>query len=152
MQFKDYPLCEESMGLYLPTPFFKAYPLQTVYEDERKQERDMEYLKSMYPYAAREIIPLVEDECDKQEYEGSMMFDECPDKLMLRNMRNRIYGQVKHLEGQEDTAKGSVRSMAIPDARRRRPGENWLPDLIDVLLFNEIARRRCRHRRCRRYY
>lgn len=149
MQFKDYPLCEENMGLYLPTPFFKAYPLQAVFEDERMQDRDMEYLKSMYPYAAREIIPLVEDECDKMEYEGSMMFDECPDKLMLRRIRNRICDQVKYLDEDED---GTVKTMALGNNRSRPPRETWLPDLVDVLLFQELNRRRCRHRRCRRYY
>lgn len=148
MQYNDYPFSDDNMGLYLPTPFFKAYPLQTVYDDERRQERDADYFKSMYPNAAREIIPYVEDECDRMEYEGSMMFDECPDKLMLRRIRNRIYDNVKQLEDGDE----GLTSMELDRSRRRRGQDNWLPDLIDVLLFHEMYKRRCRHRRCKRFY
>lgn len=56
MQYNDYPFSDDNMGLYLPTPFFKAYPLQTVYDDERRQERDADYFKSMYPNAARRLF------------------------------------------------------------------------------------------------
>ena len=39
-------------------------------------ERDMERMKQMYPDKAKKVQRYVEDECDKMEYEGSMMFDE----------------------------------------------------------------------------
>lgn len=90
----------------------------------------------------------MEDECDRMEYEGSMMFDECPDKLMLRRIRNRIYDNVKQLEDGDE----GLTSMELDRGRRRRGQDNWLPDLIDVLLFHEMYKRRCRHRRCKRFY
>lgn len=38
----------------------------------------------------RKVQELVEEECDKMEYEGSLMFDEYPDRLMLRQICKRI--------------------------------------------------------------
>ncbi|MDE5873164.1 MAG: hypothetical protein K2H07_04555, partial [Lachnospiraceae bacterium] len=41
--------------------------------DERELEADREYLMQMYPAKARLIMVMVEDECDKLEFEGSPM-------------------------------------------------------------------------------
>ena len=68
-----------------------AYPMQNVYLEELEYERDMQKLKDLYPKEVKSIQALVEEECDKMEYEGSLMFDEYPDKLMLRQIVNRIY-------------------------------------------------------------
>ena len=35
-------------------------------------------MKSMYPMSAKKILPYVEEECDRMEYEGSMIYDEYP--------------------------------------------------------------------------
>ena len=72
-------------------PFYMAYPMQNVYLEELEYERDMQKLKDLYPKEVKSIQALVEEECDKMEYEGSLMFDEYPDKLMLRQIVNRIY-------------------------------------------------------------
>ena len=71
-------------------PFYMAYPMQTVYMEEMEYARDLEKLKGMYPKEVRSIQELVEDECDKMEYEGSLMFDEYPDKVMLDRIIKRI--------------------------------------------------------------
>ena len=46
-----------------------AYPMPFSYDDERTERMDFEYLKSMYPDAAKRIMPYVEEECDRMEYE-----------------------------------------------------------------------------------
>ena len=33
-------------------PYYMVYPMPFVYDDERIEERDMEYMKSLYPDAA----------------------------------------------------------------------------------------------------
>lgn len=68
-----------------------AYPMQTVYMEELEYARDLEKLKGMYPKEVRSIQEMVEDECDKMEYEGSLMFDEYPDRLMVNRIVKRIY-------------------------------------------------------------
>lgn len=75
-------------------PFYIAN--QQMGEDwEAQEEQDFEYMKEMYPQSAKEIQAKVEEECDKLEYDGSIMFDEYPDKTLIRAICDRIYDQLK---------------------------------------------------------
>ena len=48
---------------------------------------------------------------------------------------------------------GRCRNCQDRDGRRDRRGDkNRLGDFIQVLLLDEMHRRRCRHRRCRRFW
>ena len=160
-------------------PFYMAYPMQNIYLEEMEYVRDMEKLKEMYPKEVRDIQRLVEDECDKMEYEGSMMFDETPDRLMLARIVDRIYDGVAgrnmaetydfeaeqyegHMQAEELPMEGARMERWRPEMMPPRPGrrpserrrhrDNDLENLIRVLLFNEMHQRRCRHRRCRRWW
>ena len=79
-------------------PFYMTYPMQNIFLEEAEYERDMERLKNMYPQDVRNVQRMVEEECDKMEYEGSMMFDESPDRLMLRQICDRIYQRLMEEE------------------------------------------------------
>ena len=57
-------------------PYYMAYPMPLLYDDDRIARRDLDYMKSLYPAAAKRLIPYIEEECDRLEYEGSMMYDE----------------------------------------------------------------------------
>ena len=59
-----------------------------------EMDEDYEYLKYMYPKITRDILTLIDEECDKMEYDGSLMFDETPDRLMLHQIMDRIYDAV----------------------------------------------------------
>ena len=72
-------------------PFYMAYPIRNVYMTEMEYERDRERMNQLYPKEAKDLQKFVEDECDKLEYEGSMMFDEYPDRVMLKMICDRIY-------------------------------------------------------------
>ncbi len=204
-------------------PFYMAYPMQNVYLEELEYERDMQKLKDLYPKEVKSIQALVEEECDKMEYEGSLMFDEYPDKLMLRQIVNRIYdgatGSQMNIQGFEASpyeAEQYESEQYVPEqyedkagkeddmqaeelplegklvGQGRPPGQGWGPpppppgwgpppkpgwgpppppgpgwgpppgrpphgnnglqNLIEVLLFNEMYQRRCRHKRCRRWW
>lgn len=150
-------------------PFYMTYPMQNVFLEEAEYERDMQRLKSMYPREIGVVQRLVEEECDKMEYEGSLMFDEMPDRFMLRQISDRIYqkaAQPEDFEAQQYEAveaeelrmvdrrrPGGPPPMRPPHHQPSRPGPNQgLPNLIDVLLFNEMFNRRCRHKRCRRWW
>ena len=74
--------------MYQKLPYYMAYPIQTEY-DEKAERTDLEYMKSLYPDLPKRILPYVEEECDRMEYTGSVMFDVYPDKLQLRIMCNR---------------------------------------------------------------
>ena len=81
-----------------PLPYYMAYPMPLIYDDERIERRDFEYMKSMYPMSVKEILPAVEEECDRMSYQGSVIFDEYPDQLQIRLMCNRIYDKVNAKE------------------------------------------------------
>lgn len=115
-------------------PYYMAYPMPLLYDDDKIEKRDFEYMKSMYPETARKVLPYVEEECEHMEYEGSMIYDEYPDKLQISLMANRIYNKVKDMENSEEGA----------------GKEGWLKELIQVMLFQELFRRRCDQRRSRR--
>ena len=114
-------------------PFYLTYPMTNVYQTEKEYERDMERMKELYPKRMKELLAYVEEECDKMEYEGSMMYDEYPDKVMLYRTAGIIY----------DKAAG------VQQAERGRKGRDRdLMDVIQVLLYDEMYRRRGRRRRC----
>lgn len=115
-------------------PFYRVFGTPMLYDGERMQEEEFQMMKSYYPRAAREIQEKVEEECGRLDYEGSMLYDEYPDKYMLYHLCARIR---KELEPEMSAAE-------IPGA--------FLDELIQVLLYQEISRRRCRRRRCRYYF
>lgn len=117
-------------------PYYMAYPMPLLYDDEKIERNDYEYMKSQYPMTAKKVLLYVEEECERMEYETSMIYDEYPDQLQIRLMCNRIYDKVKVME---DSQEGADR-------------EGWLKDLIQVMLFQELFQRRCKHRKCRRRF
>lgn len=144
-------------------PYYMAYPMPLAYDDEKVERRDFEYMKSLYPDMPKRILPYVEEECDRLEYECSMMYDEYPDKLQLRLMSNRIYDNVRNREKvfyeqeREDMFPREEMEQQAIDLHRGRPFEvrgrqNWLGDLIEVMLYQELYKRRCDGRRCRRKF
>lgn len=130
------------MYIERPLPFYAAYPLWSDMNQEREQERDMQMMKTYYSRKAAAIQDLVEQECDRMEYDGSMMFDEYPDKLMIENICRRIEDRY-----QEQMERGPEEMQAM---HRERRGE--MRDLVGVLLFNEMFCRRCRHRRRHNFF
>jgi hypothetical protein len=88
-------------------------------------------MKSLYPDTAKRLLPFVEEECDRMEYAGSMLYDEYPDKLQLQLMGRRIFDKA-HKDEIE-------------------PGE-WFRDLIQVMLYQELYKRRSDRRKYNRKY
>ena len=136
-------------------PYYMAYPMDLKeYGEEKRDRRDVEYMKSMYPMSAKKILPYVEEECDRMEYEGSMIYDEYPDRLLLYLMAGRIYDRMKEGEKKEIAMEIEKEQVETQELKRKKKdrGET-LMDLVQILLYQEIVQRRCRHRRnCRHYY
>ena len=112
-------------------PFYAAQGNPGFYNEEREQEREFDLMKSYYPETARKIQEKVEEECQLMDYEGSRLYDEHPDKFMM----HRLYRQIR------SRVDGEMAAQEIP--------EEFLDELIQVLLYQEISRRRCRRRRYR---
>ncbi len=183
---------ENREDVFEKMPFYMTYPMQNLYLTEMEYEKDMERMKAMYPAELRQMLQMIERHCDEMEYEGSRMFDENPDRMMMEEEARRLYERFLRENPQYDVMMPSTpppmqspeRQMPRPGAqpvpmprpemqmprpgaqpepmprpdlegqqyRRRRNDDPWLRRLIDVLFYDEIYRRRCRNRRCRRWW
>ena len=112
-------------------PFYLTYASPALYSGERMQEREFALMKSFFPDTALKVQEKVEEECELLDYEGSRLYDEHPDKFMMHRLYRQIRSQVD----------GEMAAQEIPD--------EFLDELIQVLLYQEISRRRCRRRRYR---
>ncbi len=100
-----------------------------------EMEDDNSYLKYLYPQITRQISEFVEEECDKLEYDGSIMFDTYPDRTALQVMAAGISRKFKE---------------KYPDAYPNQ--DKLLRDMVEVVLFHEIMYRRNRYRNHKRLY
>lgn len=101
--------------------------------DEEEIEKDMDYFSRLVPKDLLFITSLIEDECDKMEQEGSMMFDEYPDKEQVVLLAAQVFDRCKECDSLFE----------------RNPN---LKDFIQVILCNEMCKRRIRHHnRLRRF-
>ena len=71
-------------------PFYTAYAEAGLFDGQKVQDQEFELMKSYYPSAARRVQAQVEQECDLMDYEGSRIYDQYPDKLMLYHMCRKI--------------------------------------------------------------
>ena len=132
-------------NLFQRIPFYMTYPMQNLYLTEMEYEKDMERMKELYPIEVKELQKMVERRCDEMEYEGSRIYDENPDRMMLEREANRLMEEF--LSSKMNMEKDE---MLIQQYGRRN--HNWLESLIRILFHDEIYRRRCRYRRCSRWW
>jgi hypothetical protein len=127
----------------LQMPYYMMNPMQNYYWEEIMYDRDMDRMKEMYPKEVRNIQRIVEDECDRMEYDGSLMFDLAPDRILFERICRRI--EERLAQENPDTA------FAVQECGERRCSE---PDrnMIRVLMCQEMYHRRCRHNRCKRWW
>ena len=115
-------------------PFYIAQGDAELYEEERAQEKEFALMRSYYPDMARQIQEKAQEQCQLMDYEGSRLYDEYPDRFMLYHLCSIIRDEV------------------MPDAAAQAIAGSFLDDLIEVLVYQEISRRRCRRKRCRRRF
>lgn len=114
-------------NVYLP--FYMSYPVRYPYDQENKVARDMEYLREMYPKEAQKLLVRIAEILDRMDYEESMIYDEYPDRWQLYRLAENI---VKILK--DDAA----RNEEVHSAEKWE----WISDMVQVLLFDEIFNRR----------
>lgn len=146
------------MGNEMPqqnmTPWQNVMPSPMGMPDStmEEEERDWQRLKELYPNMAKIILAEVERACDKMEYEGSAMFDAMPDKTRMRSIANEIFNAVSdRIPAEQVEEQADMYTMNREPCRNCRPNQNFLGDFIEVMLYQEMFHRRCRHRNCRRW-
>lgn len=143
-------------------PFYMTYGSPLFLQGDTVWEQEFDRLRGDYPQAARQVQVLVERECDQLDYEGSWLYDEHPDKWTIYRLGQKIRRQLETQQvlGRTEKMQPESRQMAGMTetqqlSEQKTPevsaaGGDFLEELIEVLLFHEISRRRCRRRRC--YY
>ncbi len=63
-------------------------------EEIARMEADLEKVKNCYPSQVATIRYMVEDTCDRLEYEGSPMFAELPDSETVHQLAREIYSNI----------------------------------------------------------
>lgn len=146
--------------------------------------QELAYWEERYPEKIKHLQRHVEEVCDQEDYDGSIIYDEHPDAVALQQMMNRIMERAMEdsmlqpaTEEMEDMAEDMVEEGILYEANQYghpgRPGGSgrpprpphppqpprppqrdgsWLTDIIPVLLFQELFKRRCRGRNCRRKF
>lgn len=124
-------------------PFYMTYPLPMFGQQENTVVRDLEYMQQMYPKEAKRYQKLIAGILDKMDYEGSMIYDEYPDRIQLYRLSMDILDRVKREE------KNNEESDPMADSPER-----WqqIGDLIQILLFYEIYKRRHKDERFTRLF
>lgn len=121
------------------------------YEKDEKDEKDREYMISMYPDLCKCIQRLSEEECDKLEYEGSLMYDEYPDRKEIDKIVTRIYVIVEKEQVMPNlTQEVGTEEKEVEAQQVIVPGVNpWLWNNVQVGFLNELFGRRRRYPRSR---
>lgn len=105
-------------------PFYMAYPLPLYYQPEDSVTRDLEYLQQMYPAQAKKYQKIIAETLDHIDYEGSVIYDEYPDKWQLYRLTRTIMDKIEKSEEAGDSD---------PDRTAA---------FVQVLLFYEIYKKR----------
>lgn len=131
--------------------------------------RDLEYLQQMYPAEAKKYQKIIADILDRLDYEGSMIYDEYPDRWQIYRLTQVVVDKLKKLEAEgafaKETGAGSInpageRQIAEGErqaaegenpgaekaAAQERPAQekDWerIAEFVQVLLCYEIYRKR----------
>lgn len=111
-------------------PYRREYPVYNLSRRNSMLKQDIEYLNTLYPNEINELKQLVINECDRMDYKGSMIYDECPDKIMFSKKCNDIC---------------SLAGCNCKYAKKCND-KGFLKDIISVMLAEEMFKRRDRRR------
>lgn len=139
------------------------------YYGDDDDELEYNYFKSMYPEHVRKIMGYCEQMCDELDYEGSMMYDELPDKARVNRLVDEIYDKLNYVDEDDmyvpdmkatnvnkednDSEGKTVDATSFLPYNRCVRGRCGMRNFVQILLLNEMLRRRRRrgiHRRFRR--
>lgn len=110
-------------------PFYMAYPYPYGYEEQNRRMQDLEYMQQLYPQEAKNILRKVIYHLDPIDYKGSFLYDEYPDQLQLYRVVASILAELRKEAMDREEA-------WMPEK------EMWLQDMIKLVLYQEVFKRR----------
>ena len=161
MDYKDYMDYNQrdyffQMQQMRQMPFSPMHPYPDLYMNEIETERDLQYLQQMYPTDAKRMQRM-ETGADADKNAGGS------DEMNAMQMRRADYGPGPELPFVPDRRPGHPpfepdRRPERPPHHGPKPGPGRPPmdsgrrNLLEVLLYNEMYKRRCKRRRTRRFW
>ena len=115
----------------VPLPFYMTYPGYLRPEQESAILKDLEYFQQTYPGEVKRYQRKVAEILDKFDYEGSMIYDEYPDGYTIQRLAKTVT-DILRKEEEKDRNELSVNPEKW----------SWVENMIQVLLCNEIYKRR----------
>lgn len=110
-------------------PFYMTYPMPLFLEEEDTVMRDLEYLQEMYPREARRYHLKIVRLLDRFDHDGSVIYDEYPDRLAIYKMAQDM---LTVIEREEKEAGREISAEMRPQ----------VADMVQILMYNEIYKRR----------
>ena len=122
---------DNAMDYRRALPFYHAY---SQYGDLGQMDADavagdLEYLQQMYPSYAKKYQVRISQMLDRMDYEGSMIYDQYPDRWQLERFIDSIMTTIKQEEAK----------LCQEQEEDKWP---WIRELITVLVYYEILKRR----------
>ena len=100
-------------------PFYMTYPMPLFYQEQDAVMRDLEYLQEMYPLEAKKYQRVIAEILDRLDYEGSMIYDEYPDKWQIYRLTQIVTDKVKE-SGKEEPAEDFIQVLLCYEIYKRR--------------------------------
>lgn len=96
-----------------------TYPMPLFYQEQDAVTRDLEYLQEMYPVEAKKYQKVIGEILDRLDYEGSMIYDEYPDKWQIYRLTQIAVDKLKQ-SGEEEPSEDFVQVLLCYEIYRRR--------------------------------
>ena len=137
----------------VPLPYYMAYPGYMSADRARNILKDLEYLQETYPVQVRRYQKKISDIIDRLDYDGSMIYDEYPDRLQLQRLAGSIYdmmrsdqkeenGKANNVTKYNETENNATEYNVTENKVTENNAQELSAELIQVLMCNEIYRRR----------
>ena len=119
-------------------PFYMAYPLPLYYQEEDTVTRDLEYLQQMYPSEAKRYQRVIADILNQIDYEGSVIYDEYPDKWQLYRLSKIVVDKLKR----DGIPRGETPESDTESLGHTEKYWEQVEEFVQVLLYYEIYKKR----------
>lgn len=111
-------------------PFYMAYPTSTTYSQDQEMVKDLEYFQQIYPQGAKLLQKEICSMLHMVDYEGSMLYDEYPDKIAMRQLAKRMLDKLMR------------EKEMLPEALSRLLVNDCVEEYMLLILLCEILKRR----------
>ena len=123
-------------------PFYVAYPNYRMYSDEYRRNQDLEYLQAMYPVTVKAYQRKINEVLDRIDYEGSIIYDEFPDRISLYKLATDITQMIiseNQRDNQRDNRGENTQNGKVGDSQM---DAEHIGTIVQILLYYEIHKRR----------